>query len=143
VNTLLARGWATVELERAAGELLPLLAPGGRFEPALACSHLGARCLVGPAGVAGPVGGARFIVLLEPSTEGRLAVTLARHGETWCATWEADTTSATDATPGTDATSATDASAVRPGPFGPERLLLGGATSGPHRLVVMAATIAP
>ena len=27
------------------------------------------------------------IVLLEPSTEGRLAATLARHGEGWCATW--------------------------------------------------------
>lgn len=124
-----AIGWATVDLDRAAAELAPLLRVGAVFVDAEDCLLLGARCRIGPAAL-GP-GTAPFIVLLEPSTEARLAATLARHGEGWCATWmlergDADTTSTS-----------------RAGPFGPERLVLGDPASGPHRLLVERATIRP
>jgi len=122
-----AVGWATVELDRAAGELQPLLAPGATFETAPDCPLLGARCRVGRAG--GRDARAPLIVLLEPITEGRLAATLARHGESWCATWESD------------AKDSARASAERSGPLGPERLILGGPPGGPHHLLVSAATI--
>ena len=129
--TVLARGWATVELDRAAVELAGTLVPGTAFEPAAECVHLGAFCRIGR--LAEPTDdGATLVVLLEPSTEGRMAVTLARHGEGWCATW-------LDAEPD----DADLRSALRDGPLGPERLLLHGSPSGPHRLVVEAATIAP
>lgn len=66
---LVGVGWATVDLDRAAGE-----APGVRFgdlgdEPALGGRALRARV------------GSIDLVLLEPSTEGRLAGWLARNGE--------------------------------------------------------------
>src|SRR6188768_48012 len=84
--TVLARGWATVELDRAAVELAGSLVPGTAFEPAAECVHLGAFCRIGR--LAEPSDdGATLVVLLEPSTEGRMAVTMARHGEGWCATW--------------------------------------------------------
>jgi hypothetical protein len=124
-----AVGWATVELDRAAVELERLLVPGTTFEAAPDCPLLGARCRIGRAG--GPDAPAPLIVLLEATTEGRLAATLARHGESWCATWE-------NAAAGTFAAGT---SAERTGPFGPERLVLGGTPSGPHRLLVSAATI--
>jgi hypothetical protein len=141
----LAVGWATVDLDRAAGELASRLVAGTTFEDAPDCAHLGAACRVGR--LAEPtVDGAALLVLLEPSTEGRLAETLARHDEGPCATWwPAD--AAADA--GADAigepappTSAPPTSAQRPGPFGPERIVLGGPRGGPHRLLVEAATIA-
>lgn len=78
-----AVGWATVELDRAAVELAPLLRAGSTFRQAPSSAILGARCLVGDA--RGP--GAPLIVLLEPSTEGRLTGALARYGEGWVATW--------------------------------------------------------
>ena len=129
--SVLARGWATVELDRAAIELADRLFPGTTFGTAPACVHLGAFCRIGRLAAPGEAG-EPWLILLEPSTEGRLAITLARHGEGWCATW-------LDAGPGDVATR----SARRDGPLGPERLLLDGPPSGPHRLVVEAATIAP
>lgn len=129
--TVFARGWATVELDRAAVELASLLVPGDAFVPAPDCVHLGASCRIGRLAAPSDEAG-QWLVLLEPSTEGRLALTLARHGEGWCATWlEAD--------PAAPAST----SAFRVGPLGSERLLLDGPPSGPHRLVVSAATIAP
>ena len=125
----LAVGWATVELDRAATVLAPMLAPGTTFEPAAPSEHLGATCRVGrvdPSFVSELAG---TVVLLEPSTEGRLAATLARFGEGGCATWEA--------------VLPRDArlSSRRDGPLGVERLILGDPVSGPHRLVLDAATI--
>ena len=130
----LAVGWATVELERAAGELSHLLAPGATFGVAPASVILGARCLVGPAAD----GSGLRIVLLEPDTEGRLAATLARAGEGWAATWTRDEAAVTG--PGTGAPRR---SAARPGPFGDERLLLGGPLAGPHRLFIEAVPSPP
>jgi hypothetical protein len=123
----LAVGWATVDLDRAAVELAPWLAPGSAFDPAADCELLGARCRIGQAREA--VAPAPLVVLLEPSTEGRLAATLARHAEGWCATWEADRAGARRT------------SVVMAGPLGPERLVLDGPVHGPHRLLVRPATI--
>jgi len=148
-----AIGWATVELDRAAAELQGLLAAGASFAPAPDCELLGARCRVAALGehalgeqarsVAGSNAGAaaslpataRFVVLLEPSTEGRMANTLARHGESWCATWITEDAGADPAATLPRRTS------ERAGPFGPERLILDSAFGGPHHLLLRAATI--
>ena len=126
----MAVGWATVELERASAEHAGALRPGGTFRPAPDSELLGARCLVGDLAADGE---ARWLVLMEPSTEGRLSETLARHGEGWVATWEA-----TDPPPPAHAWSG-----PRPGPLGLERLRRGDPPGGPHHLVVATATIEP
>lgn len=130
----LAVGWATVELGRAAMELASLLVPGAAFEPAPACDHLGARCLVGRA--TGLDGGAPLLVLLEPSTEGRLAAALARRGEGWCATWVAGPAVTSPPSPPHE-----PRGGLRDGPLGPESLEPGAPVGGPYRLVVSPATI--
>ena len=128
----LARGWATVEIERAAVELAGRLRPGAAFEPVARSAALGARCVRGVA-----IEEVEWIVLLEPDTEGRLAGYLARHGEGWAATWLA-------ADDGVDGVAI---SAVRngtsPGPFGPEWLEVDEPRAGPFRLRVSPATIEP
>ena len=139
---MIARGWATVELERAARELAGSLRPGTAFREAPDSVLLGARCLVGEfsADDADDGDGDRdngWLVLMEPSTEGRISATLARHGEGWVATWEpaSATDERDDGTP--------TWSAQRPGPLGPERLWIASPVFGPHRLVVTTATIEP
>lgn len=129
---ILAVGWATVELDRAAGELAPLLVPGTAFAEAAPSEHLGAWCRIGR--VREGAAAADLVILLEPFTEGRMAATLARHDEGWHVTWEA---------PGDAAGPSADLvrSVQRPGPLGPERLVPGGRTTGPHRLVVAAVTL--
>jgi hypothetical protein len=126
----LAVGWATVELDRAVVELgAALEIPSTGFVEAPGSVSLGARCLVAP----GVLPAGVSLALLEPSTEARLAGTLARHGEGPVALWLAvgDLVGA--------ATSLRRAG--RPvwqtvdGPFGPE-LLLDGPVHGPHRLLV-------
>ena len=129
----LAVGWATVELDRAARELSHLLAAGAGFSPAASSVILGARCRSAPAAEAG-----LWIALLEPDTEGRLAGSLARNGEGWAATWVVPA-----ATGATSATRTRGLSAARPGPFGPERLLLTRSFSGTHRLCVEAVPSPP
>jgi hypothetical protein len=138
---ILAVGWATVDSDRAVDALESLLILGSTFRAAPDSPLLGARCLVATidvrridlAAVRGTADGTITAVVLEPSTEGRLAATLARHGEGWCVIWE-------QAGPGPGPRSL---SPERPGPFGPERLLLGGPASGPHRLFASTATIGP
>ena len=135
---ILAVGWATVELDRAALELASVLLPGTSFQPGPPSEHLGARCRLGWDAPAFVQELAAIVVLLEASTEGRLAATLARHGEGWCATWAsgaAETAESAESAPGGRL------SVVKSGPLGPERLLLGDPASGPHRLVVETATI--
>ncbi len=152
--TLVGVGWATVDLDRAETELDPWLAPRAGAgagandddtddtddadaddadaddaegtEP-----HLGARTRRRGAGGL-PAGS---IVLLEPSTEGRLAASLARDGEGPCALYLG--------TPGplrawlrAARERGVRTSAVRPGPLGPSALVLGGATAGPHLVLV-------
>jgi hypothetical protein len=140
VSRPLGRGWATVDLDRAAVELADLLLPGAVFVPTERSLVLGARCLRGRAAQE-----ADWLVLLEPDTEGRLARFLARNGEAWAAIWLADDDPDMVAAP----TRAT------PGPLGPERLVVDGADDSsdaydatvtdavdrPFRFVVTAATI--
>ncbi len=123
---VVAAGWATVELDRAARELAHLLAAGAVFGAAASSVILGARCRSGPARVPG-----LWIALLEPETEGPLAGTLARFGEGWAATWTLG------------GASARERSSARSGPFGAERLLVGGPPSRPYRLIVEAVPSPP
>jgi hypothetical protein len=112
---VLAVGWATVDSERAVAEL----AEHGPFEAATDEAILGARCVVDrrDAGVR--------LAILEPNTEGRLAATLARHDEGPAVLWVAGPSPQ-------DLRLSTPAD----GPFGPERLVLGGTLGGRHLLVV-------
>ena len=129
-EAVLAAGWATVDLDRAAAELATLLAPGAAFEPAAPSEALGATCRIACSG--GPPAPAPVLVLLEPATEGRLAAALARHGEGWCATWEAVPTGGQ-----------AEGGPLRTGPLGPERIAPTSPRQGPFRMVVGAATIEP
>ena len=75
--TLVAIGWATVEIERAERELETAIGDGGSWAEAPRDALLGAR-----AGVYRSIAAERpLVVVLEPDTEGRLAASLARHGE--------------------------------------------------------------
>lgn len=123
---VLGLGWATVELERAAHELARRLPESAPFNEAPADSLLGAACLAGaPVPLAGGPADPVRIVLLEPTTEGRLAASLARRGEGPAVLWLLD-----DDRP--------EMALSRPGdgPFGAERLVLGEAVDGLHVLVV-------
>lgn len=126
---VLAIGWATVELDRAAQEF----DAAGATQEVPGSVHLGCACRR----LAIPTT-AITVILLEPTTEGRLAATLARHGEGWAAAWlrvdRADRATTHDLASG-------PVSATRDGPLGPERLVLGGPVAGPHRLLVEAGTI--
>ncbi len=132
----MARGWATVELERAAAALTGLLTPGAVFEEASRSAILGARCLRsrarGAAASDGVVDDADWIVLLEPDTEGRLAGHLARFGEGWAVTWTVG-----------DGDGDRRRHGFTPGPLGEERLAEGRDIGGPFRLLLPAATIDP
>ena len=151
---LAAIGWATVELDRAEAELDPWLGPRpATTEPAAPSAgcldlHLGARARVRAGG--GLPGDA--LVLLEPSTEGRLAASLARDGEGPCAIYLA----AAGGLAAWLAAARTRGVTVSPrhdGPVGRSVIVLGGPAAGPHVLLVeppshrdagaVAGTIAP
>ena len=117
-----AIGWATVELDRAASELARDLGVStDTFVDARDSLTLGARCRV----AADVLPGSLVLVLLEPSTEGRLAATLARFGEGPAVTWY-------KAEAGIDV----ETSGARPGPLGSERLVVGDPVRGPYRLLI-------
>jgi hypothetical protein len=111
---VIALGWATVDTERAAAALREY----GPFEPAPDATIIGAQCRVGSAATV-------RLAILEPNTEGRLAATLARHDEGPAVLWVAGT-------PPRDLRVSTPA----PGPFGRERLVLGGSLGGRQLLIV-------
>jgi hypothetical protein len=119
-----AKGWATVDLARAAGEMRGSVADGASFEDVARSEVLGATCRRAP-GI-----DVDWIVLLEPDTEGRLAGFLARHGEGWAATWERSEDLVMDSSRRAVA-----------GPFGPELLAADQSIGGPYLLLVVAATI--
>ena len=123
---VVALGWATVDSERALAEL----GEHGPFEAAPDEAILGARCAIGSRDVA------IRLAILEPNTEGRLAATLARHAEGLAVLWVA----AAGTLP-QDLRLSTPAD----GPFGRERLVLGGRLGDRHLLVVErpAGTIEP
>jgi hypothetical protein len=108
---LVGIGWATVDLERGLTELATALGtvPEAFLESPSSVA-LGARCHVAD----GALGGGVAVVILEPSTEGRLAGRLARHDEGPAVIWHG---AAGVTRPGDPLAPAT------PGPFGPERPL--------------------
>jgi hypothetical protein len=130
-------GWATVELDRARVELAADLRLGQEaFIQAADDPALGARCLATTADLGGGVG-RLAIVIFEPSTEGRLAATLARSGEGPAAVWleTADLAATMAALRGAGIA----VSAPRNGPLGSATLLLDGRLGGPNRFLVARA----
>jgi hypothetical protein len=119
---VLALGWATVDLDRAAAELASELGLAvAEFAPAPDSVVLGARCRV----ASGVLPGGARLAIVEPRTEGRLAAALARHGEGPLVTW-ARSSDALSRRSGT----------VRPGPFGPESFQPSGPPQGPFLLLI-------
>jgi len=123
----LAVGWGTVDLERAAAEAWP----GRSTAPLPDDALLGARCL---AAVDEPA-----LVLLEPSTEGRLAASLARHGEGPIALYLLIPDRTIDRFRVVAPASGVHLSRPAAGPFGRAVLVLDGPPSGPHLIVAEAA----
>lgn len=127
----IAVGWATVDLDRAAVELAAELdmSPNS-FRPASESVVLGARCLL----ASGVLRGGLAIALLEPSTEGRLAASLARFAEGPAAVWLV--APRPDAPITGSRNQGGDLPTDEVGPFGVERLIHGGPRQGPYWLVV-------
>ena len=128
---VVAIGWATVDLERTAGEL------GGRWQAAPADRLLGGRAWIreapaDPADPADPAEGPFRIILLEPSTEGRLAAALARRGEGPVAVYRRPATGPADGR-----------TRAGEGPLGPQLLELDGLVAGPFRLSLVKADRVP
>jgi hypothetical protein len=119
-------GWATVELDRAQEEVTDILVALGEPEVAVVADDrvLGARCRLLR------FEEAREVLLLEPSTEGRLAAALVRHGEGFVARYLIADVGAVERVrrAGFTLTSAGH------GPFGSQRLVVG-PRSGPFVVV--------
>jgi hypothetical protein len=122
--------WATVDLERALAQLrqgaLGVSDPRAVLEDPL----LGARVLLLPSDPDG-----RRIALAEPSTEGRLAATLARHGEGRVGTYLAAPLDL-DVVRARAAAASIALSKPAIGPFGRSVLVLTGIVTGPHVILV-------
>ena len=133
VSDIVALGWATVDADRAT--VATALDLADAFAPLPDDRHLGAR-------VRGSLARQPATFLLEPSTEGRLAATLARLGEGPVALYlvtgggelGAVVSAMSAHIPAMGA--AAGRPDVRPGPLGPAVLLPGGPAWGPHLLVV-------
>jgi hypothetical protein len=119
-----AIGWATVELDRAAGAL------GGGFAEASGDGLLGAAARVRDR-----------LILLEPSTEGAMAATLARHGEGPAALYLAAAAGDLDAAVARATGLGARFGPPAVGPLGPAVLLHGSPPWGPHVVLVGSATI--
>jgi hypothetical protein len=117
-------GWATVDLDRAVAALdRPAL-------PAADDELLGARCVTVEGVHPEPA-----LVLLEPSTEGRLAASLARHGEGPIALYAVVTPHVLDALRVVVAAGGVHLSRLARGPLGESVLVADAPPSGPHLLV--------
>jgi hypothetical protein len=120
---VLAVAWATVDLDRA------VAAMGLPAEALPDDELLGASVrLVRPPGE-------DPIALLEPTTEGRLAATLAKSGEGPAGHY----IRATDGLSSVIARATASGIGMKranEGPFGPSALVLGGSATGPHLIIV-------
>lgn len=114
-HPIVALGWATVDLDAVRARIEDD-AGFGAFEAAARDEHLGARTIIHRPG---PASGEPMEVLLEPDTEGRIAASLARHGEGFAAIWFGPR-------PGSDRERPEGFGPLADGPLGPERLLRGG-----------------
>lgn len=124
VEDLLAIGWATVDRERfVAGLGL------GAVEQLPDDPHLGA--FVVRHGLARPAS-----LILEPSTEGRLAATLARSGEGPVAIYLGLGSAGLNAFRPQRGPGSVQVSTVQPGPLGPSAVLLGGRIWDPAVVLV-------
>ena len=136
---LVAVGWATVETDRAIGELADALGIAATsFRAAPPSTALGASCLV----LDMPLPGLDVaLAVLEPATEGRLAAALARWDEGPLVAWYA--AAETEPGAGGAAGAAAGDTAGAPGvagplgPFGRERVVGRDPLTGPHRLLVV------
>jgi hypothetical protein len=124
----LAEIWATVDLERSLRERERT---SNAVDATAADPHLGARVAMIAAGERG------LLALAEPTTEGRLAASLARRGEgpagRYLSLQDGDTI---EAYRRRAHAAGVAISRVRPGPFGPSVLLVGGPVGGPLLIVV-------
>ena len=131
-----ARGWATVELDRAEQEVSRAFARHGSAVVSDAPDDdlLEARCRLLDFG-----GGSFRVVLLEPSAEGRLAATLVRFGEGFVAHYVV-----VPDLDGFGAATGLELSREGRGPFGRQRLVARGPAWGAHLLLTGngAATVA-
>ena len=123
--------WATVDLDRAADELGPWLLPAddGSIdgdEPLLGARTRCRRTTALPGSV---------IILAEPSTEGRLAASLARDGEGPCAIY-LRSAGGLGAWVERARGRGVAVSERRTGPLGPCVMVPGAATAGPHVIVL-------
>jgi hypothetical protein len=125
-------GWATVELDRAEVEVPAALRDLGT--PAVEVrpddTLLGARCRL----LRFP--GDRDTLLLEPSTEGRLAASLARFGEGSLVLYLTGDQAAADRARAAGFV----LSRAAAGPLGDERVVVGGPAWGPHLVLVVGST---
>ena len=127
---LAAIGWATVELDRAETELGQWL--GAAVEPASPIDpQLGAHARVR---LAGGLPG-KHVVLLEPSTEGRVAASLARDGEGPCAIY-LRTAVGLDRWAAAARDRGVHLGHRRVGPLGRSALVHGAPAAGPHLILV-------
>lgn len=129
-HPIVALGWATVDID-AVRRRIESDAGFGAFAEARRDAHLGARAVVHRPG---EHAGEPIEVLLEPDTEGRLAASLARHGEGFAAIWFGPKPEASAEPPA-------GFGGLADGPLGPARLLLGGPPWGLS--VLLLETAAP
>jgi hypothetical protein len=126
-HPIVALGWATVDID-AVRSRIEADAGFGAFAAAPRDAHLGARAVVHRPG---EPSGEPIEVLLEPDTEGRLAASLARHGEGFAAIWFGPRQDVSgDLPPGFGS--------LANGPLGRARLLLGGPPWGLSVLLLEA-----
>ena len=125
--------WATVDLERS------LVGLGIEVDAAatqvMADTFLGARVVVVPSGP-----DASLLAIAEPTTEGRLAAALARHGEGPAGRYVAVSDDLGQARMRAGALGI-PVSRVEDGPFGPSMLLLIGPVSGPQLILCEPAAV--
>lgn len=114
-HPIVALGWATIDLDAVRGRI-ESDAGFGAFDMASRDDHLGARAAVHRPGDGS---GEPIEILLEPDTEGRLAASLARHGEGFAAIWFGQPS-------GEEVDEPEGFGPLADGPLGPARLLLGG-----------------